>query len=62
MTQDKVAKKLYEPFLAGDLQAIYALLDPRVEWELVGPMEPTADNAVGLRLSLRFIAPHFGGG
>jgi len=43
MAQDKpncaVAKKLYEAFLAGDLQAIYALLDPGVEWELVGSNE-----------------------
>jgi ketosteroid isomerase-like protein len=43
MVQDKpncaVAKKLYGAFLAGDLQAIYALLDPRVEWELVGSKE-----------------------
>lgn len=34
-----VAKKLYEAFLAGDLQAIYALLDPRIEWEIVGSRE-----------------------
>lgn len=34
-----VAKQLYDAFLAGDLQAIYALLDPRVEWELVGSEE-----------------------
>ena len=34
-----VARKLYEAFLAGDLQAIYALLDPGIEWELVGPKE-----------------------
>ena len=34
-----IAKKLYEAFLAGDLQAIYDLLDPRVEWELVGTRE-----------------------
>lgn len=34
-----VATKLYEAFLAGDLQAIYDLLDPGVEWELVGPKE-----------------------
>jgi uncharacterized protein len=34
-----IAKKLYEAFLAGDLQAIYALLDPRIEWEIVGPGE-----------------------
>jgi ketosteroid isomerase-like protein len=43
MTQDKpncaVAKKLYEAFLAGDLQTNYALPDPRVEWELVGSKE-----------------------
>lgn len=34
-----VAGKLYEAFLAGDLQAIYSLLDPDVEWEVVGPGE-----------------------
>jgi ketosteroid isomerase-like protein len=34
-----VAKKLYDAFLSGDLPAIYALLDPQVEWELVGPQE-----------------------
>ena len=34
-----IAKKLYEGFLAGDLQAIYALLDPRIDWEIVGPGE-----------------------
>ena len=34
-----VAKKLYEAFLAGDLPAIYALLDPGVEWEIVGSRE-----------------------
>jgi ketosteroid isomerase-like protein len=34
-----VAKKLYETFLAGDLKGIYALLDPRVEWEIVGSKE-----------------------
>lgn len=43
MTHDKlncaVTKKLYDAFLAGDLQTIYALLDPQVEWELVGSKE-----------------------
>lgn len=43
MSQEKpncaVAKKLYEAFLAGDLEAIYALLDPNIEWELVGSEE-----------------------
>jgi len=34
-----VAMKLYEAFLAGDLEAIYALLDPRIEWELIGSRE-----------------------
>ena len=34
-----VAKKLYEAFLAGDLKGIYALLDPRVQWEIVGSKE-----------------------
>jgi len=34
-----IAKKLYEAFLAGDLQAIFTLLAPNVEWELVGSKE-----------------------
>jgi ketosteroid isomerase-like protein len=34
-----VARKLYEAFLGGDLPAIFSLLDPAVEWELVGPRE-----------------------
>ena len=34
-----IAKKLYDSFLAGDLEAIYALLDPQVEWEIVGSRE-----------------------
>jgi len=34
-----VAKKLYEAFLAGDPQAIFALLDPNIVWELVGSEE-----------------------
>ncbi|WP_323846535.1 nuclear transport factor 2 family protein [Microbulbifer magnicolonia] len=34
-----IARKLYEAFLAGDLEAIYALLDPGVEWELIGSGE-----------------------
>jgi ketosteroid isomerase-like protein len=28
-----------EAFLAGDLEAIYALLDPRIEWEIIGSRE-----------------------
>ena len=34
-----IARRLYDAFLAGDLQAIYALLDPKVEWEVVGPSD-----------------------
>ena len=34
-----VAKQLYDAFLKNDTEAIYALLDPEVEWELVGPEE-----------------------
>ena len=34
-----VAKKLYDAFLAGDLETIYALLDPQIEWEIVGSEE-----------------------
>ncbi len=43
MSQEKpncaIAKKLYDSFLAGDVEAIYALLDPHVEWEIVGSKE-----------------------
>ncbi|MCA0901128.1 nuclear transport factor 2 family protein [Microbulbifer agarilyticus] len=34
-----VAQQLYDAFLAGDLDGIYALLDPNIEWALVGPNE-----------------------
>ena len=34
-----IAKTLYDAFLAGDLQTIYDLLDPGIEWELVGSEE-----------------------
>ncbi|GAB2505794.1 nuclear transport factor 2 family protein [Microbulbifer agarilyticus] len=34
-----VAKQLYDAFLAGDIDGIYALLDPNIEWELVGSEE-----------------------
>lgn len=34
-----IAKKLYDAFLAGDIQKIIALLDPQIEWELVGSDE-----------------------
>ncbi|MBY6188818.1 nuclear transport factor 2 family protein [Microbulbifer agarilyticus] len=34
-----VAQQLYDAFLAGDLDGIYALLDPNIEWELVGSEE-----------------------
>lgn len=34
-----VAKQLYEAFLAGDSDAIFALLDPDIEWEIVGTKE-----------------------
>ena len=33
-TNCAVANELYAAFLAGDLEAIYALLDPGIEWEL----------------------------
>lgn len=38
-TNCAVANELYAAFLAGDLEAIYALLDPGIEWELVGSSE-----------------------
>lgn len=34
-----VAHMLYEAFRRGDVEALTALLDPQVEWELVGPTE-----------------------
>jgi ketosteroid isomerase-like protein len=35
----EVAWKLYEAFGRGDVDALIAVLDPEVEWELVGPSE-----------------------
>ena len=34
-----IAKQLYDAFLAGDLDTIYSLLAPDIEWELVGSDE-----------------------
>jgi len=34
-----VASRLYEAFSGGDVEGFLALLDPEVEWELVGPEE-----------------------
>ena len=34
-----VAARLYECITAGDIDGLIALLDPDVEWELVGPTE-----------------------
>jgi ketosteroid isomerase-like protein len=34
-----VARELYNAFEVGDVDALVALLDRRVEWELVGPVE-----------------------
>jgi len=34
-----IAKKLYDAFLEGDIESIFALLDPEIEWELVGTNE-----------------------
>lgn len=34
-----IATKLYDAFLAGDIDGIYALLDPDIEWEVVGSAE-----------------------
>jgi uncharacterized protein len=36
---EKVAQDLYGSFTAGDVEAVLSLLDPAVEWELVGPLE-----------------------
>jgi uncharacterized protein len=35
----EVASRLYEAFERGDADALLALLDPEVDWELVGPDE-----------------------
>lgn len=35
----QIAKKLYDAFLAGDIEGIYALLAPDIVWELVGSKE-----------------------
>lgn len=34
-----MASRLYEAFSSGDVEGLLALLDPEVEWELVGPDE-----------------------
>lgn len=34
-----IARQLYDAFLAGDIEGILALLDPDIEWELVGTHE-----------------------
>ncbi|MEO1002940.1 MAG: nuclear transport factor 2 family protein [Cyanobacteria bacterium J06638_7] len=34
-----IAQQLDDAFLAGDLDAILSLLDPEIEWEIVGPEE-----------------------
>jgi ketosteroid isomerase-like protein len=36
---EKVARELDRSFSAGDIEAVLSLLDPAVEWELVGPSE-----------------------
>ena len=38
-TNEKTAARLYECFTAGDIDGLLALLDPKIEWELVGPEE-----------------------
>ena len=38
-TSDEIANRLYAYFEAGDIDALLGLLDPEVEWELVGPRE-----------------------
>ena len=34
-----VARRLYDAFTTGDLEGVFAVLHPGVEWELVGPAE-----------------------
>jgi ketosteroid isomerase-like protein len=34
-----LAHRLYEAFGRGDVEGLLAVLDPQVEWELVGPAE-----------------------
>ena len=38
-TNEGLAARLYESFTAGDIDGVLALLDPDIEWELVGPHE-----------------------
>lgn len=35
----EIAARLYECFTTGDMEGLFALLDPEIEWELVGPEE-----------------------
>ena len=34
-----LARRLYEAFGRGDVDGLLAVLDPQIEWELVGPAE-----------------------
>ncbi|MEM0967455.1 MAG: nuclear transport factor 2 family protein [Verrucomicrobiota bacterium] len=38
-TNGAVAMELYDAFLKGDIEAIFDLMDPEIEWELVGSEE-----------------------
>jgi len=52
-----VARRLYDAFLAGDLKAIFALLDSGIEWEIVGPEEvPHFGRYIGLDEVRRFFS------
>ena len=51
-----VAKQLYEAFLAGDIDTIYSLLDPEIEWELVGSVVPHFGAYKGIEEVKRFFS------
>ena len=38
-TNEETAARLYECFTTGDIDGLLTLLDPQIEWELVGPQE-----------------------
>jgi ketosteroid isomerase-like protein len=51
----KLATDLFESFADGNIEAVLALLDPAVEWELVGPHDiPYFGRYVGTAQVRRF--------
>ena len=52
----RIAKKLYDAFLAGDTETIFSLLDPNIEWELVGTEVPHFGTYKGIDEVKRFFS------